>query len=95
MWLGLPVVTLLGDRHVSRVSASLVTAVGHPEWVARSEDDYVRIATSLAGDLPRLSEVRQGLRAQMAASAILDHSGQAERFGNALRSCWQAWCDRA
>lgn len=92
LWMGVPVVTLLGDSHVSRVSASLVTAVGHREWIARDEDDYVGIAVQLASDRSRLATLRAGLRGEMAASPLMDHPGQARRFGNALRDCWRDWC---
>lgn len=94
MWMGCPVVTLLGDRHAARVTASLVTAVGHPEWIAGSPGDYVAIAAGLAANLDALAEVRLRLRSEMAASSILDHAGQAGRFGQAVRACWREWCAR-
>lgn len=92
LWQGLPVVTLMGDRHVSRVSGSLVASVGHPEWAAASVDDYVRVAVSLASDISALSRIRAGLRREMAASALMDHRGQARRFEEALRGCWKRYC---
>ncbi|MCX6951156.1 MAG: hypothetical protein NTV51_03080, partial [Verrucomicrobia bacterium] len=94
LWMGVPVVSLVGDRHMSRVGASLLTAVGRAEWLAQNADDYVRIATGLAGDPARLAAERSGLRAALAASPLLDHAGQAARFGAALRQCWAAWCAR-
>jgi len=90
--MGVPVVTLAGDRHVARVGASLLAAVGHPEWVARSWDDYLRIAVGLARDAAGRGRLRSELRREMRGSAILDHSGQAKRFGAAVRSCWREWC---
>ena len=92
LWQGVPVITLVGDRHVSRVSASLVNAVGHPEWAAQSEADYVRIAAALAADRPKLSEIRELLRPKMAVSPILDHAGQASRLASSLRAVWAGWC---
>ena len=89
LWMGVPVVTLRGDRHASRVGASLLTAVGHVEWITRDWDDYVRIAAALT------TTARPGLRDAMRRSALLDHAGQAARFGAALRECWTAWCGRA
>src|ERR1035437_1012063 len=58
LWMGLPVVTLAGTRHVSRVGVSLLTNVGLTELVAKDADDYVEIAAGLAGDLPRLETMR-------------------------------------
>lgn len=95
LWMGVPVVTLVGDRHMSRVGASLLTAIGHPEWCANERDGYVRIATELAGDIARLAAIRAGLRAELHASPLLDFTGQAACFGAALRECWAAWCERA
>ncbi|MBI2517583.1 MAG: tetratricopeptide repeat protein [Opitutae bacterium] len=94
LWMGVPVVTLRGDRHAARVSASLLTALGRPEWIATSVDDYVRIAVELTSDPTRLAGIRAGLREEMRRSALLDHAGQARRFGDALRECWAAWCEK-
>ncbi|MBI2815142.1 MAG: tetratricopeptide repeat protein [Opitutae bacterium] len=95
LWMGVPVVALAGDRHMARVSASLLAACGHPEWVAVDEENYVAAAVRLAGDRARLAEIRAGLRDDLRRSALLDHAGQARRFGDALRECWQAWCRRS
>ncbi|HVU15782.1 MAG TPA: tetratricopeptide repeat protein [Candidatus Didemnitutus sp.] len=92
LWMGVPVVSLCGDRHAARVGASLLAAAGHSEWVAGTTDDYLRVATALAGDRTRLAELRQGLRADLRAGPLLDHVSQAGRFGTALRSCWRDWC---
>lgn len=90
--MGVPVVTLAGDRHMARVGASLLTAVGHAEWIATDADGYVALAAKLAGDVSSLATLRAGLRNGMEHSPLLDHAGQAMRFGTALRICWQAWC---
>ncbi len=92
LWMGVPVVTLMGDRHVARVSGSLLTAIGRPEWVAATANDYVRIAAQLASDRGALATIRAGLRDQVSNSALGDHAGQSARFASALRDCWQAWC---
>jgi predicted O-linked N-acetylglucosamine transferase (SPINDLY family) len=94
LWMGVPVVSLIGDRHMSRVGHSLLSAAGHPEWTASSPADYVRRAVELAADPQRLAVIRRGLRADLARGPLLDHAGQAERFGAALRQCWTAWCER-
>jgi len=90
LWMGAPVVTLAGDRHAARVGASLLTAVGHPEWAARDWSEYVAIAAGLARQRIESPGEPGALRAAMARSALLDHAGQAARFGTALRRCWQA-----
>ena len=94
LWMGVPVVTLAGDRHASRVSGSLLTAVGHAEWIARDWSDYVQLAVSLVNDPARLAGQSQGLRAALRASPLMDHEGQGARFSTAVRQCWMKWCAR-
>jgi protein O-GlcNAc transferase len=94
LWMGVPVVSLVGDRHMSRVGASLLTAIGHPEWCANDRDSYVRCVTELAGDLVLLARIRASLRTDLRRSALLDYAGQAACFGAALRDCWAKWCER-
>ncbi|MBI3887391.1 MAG: hypothetical protein HY302_16920, partial [Opitutae bacterium] len=94
LWMGVPVVTRTGDRHAARVGTSLLTAVGHPEFVAASAADYVRVAAGLAADPARLAALRGSLRRALQRSPLLDHAGQAERFGAALRASWRHYCAR-
>jgi predicted O-linked N-acetylglucosamine transferase (SPINDLY family) len=90
LWMGVPVVTRAGDRHVSRVGVSLLRAAGHPELIATDDVDYVRIAAELARDSGRLAQLRTAVREDFRRSPLLDHAGQARRFGAALERCWAA-----
>ncbi len=92
LWMGVPVVSLVGDRHLARVGASLLSVVGHPEWMAKDDDDYVSIAAALAADRTALPAQSALLRDELQRSPLLDHAGQASRFGTALRACWAKWC---
>lgn len=94
LWMGVPVVTLVGDRHMSRVGASLLQAIGRPEWCGCSREEFVRIAVKMATELETLAAARAGLREAMRQSALMDYPGQAARFGAALRECWAKWCAR-
>jgi predicted O-linked N-acetylglucosamine transferase (SPINDLY family) len=84
LWMGIPVITLRGNVHSARVGASLLSAVGLPNLIAESEDDYVRIANTLANDRPRLDHLRANLRTQMAASSLCDATAFCRRFGAAV-----------
>src|SRR5947199_8301192 len=62
MWMGVPVVTLVGQTHMSRVGLSLLTQVGLTELSAETVEQYVATAAALANDLPRLRGLRAGMR---------------------------------
>jgi len=94
LWMGLPVVTLAGATHVSRVGVSILTNVGLPEFVARDADDYVGAAARLATDLPGLAALRAGMRARMLASPLTDGRAGARALQSAIRGMWAAWCSR-
>ena len=86
LWMGVPVITQAGEAHLSRVGASLLGAVGHPELVASSAKEYIRKAVELAGDMQRLDALRQSLRGEMQASPLLDKIG----FGRAIEKAFHA-----
>jgi predicted O-linked N-acetylglucosamine transferase (SPINDLY family) len=92
MLMGVPVVTLLGDSHRARVSASLLSVVGHPEWIAKDADEYVRITTQLAGDRKRLSGLRSSLRNELLSSPLCDGPGFTRRLEAVYRDLWKRWC---
>jgi predicted O-linked N-acetylglucosamine transferase (SPINDLY family) len=95
LWMGVPVVSLLGDRHAARVGGSLLRAIGRTEWIAASLNEYIAVAARLAANTADLRRNRSQLRTEMRASVLLDHAGQATRFGDAIRNCWVEWCERA
>lgn len=92
LFMGVPVVTERGDRHVSRVGASLLARLELDELVASSGDDYVRIAAALAADPERLRRLRATMRARLAASALCDERGQTRTLERALRQMWRLYC---
>lgn len=92
LWMGVPVVTLVGQTHASRVGASLLNAVGLAELTAATETQYVQIAASLAADRAWLAELRATLRDRLLASPLCDGAGLARRLEAALRSLWSDWC---
>jgi predicted O-linked N-acetylglucosamine transferase (SPINDLY family) len=94
LWMGVPVVTLPGETIPSRMAASIMTAIGMPEWIARSSDEYVDIAVACSRDLASLARVRENLRGQLARSAFGDMARYTAAVESAYRSLWQRWCDK-
>jgi predicted O-linked N-acetylglucosamine transferase (SPINDLY family) len=89
LWMGVPVVCKRGDSFISRVSETLLTAVGVvDDMLAKDEDDYVEKARALASDPVALSALRASLRDQILLSPLADGRAFARRFDAALRGMW-------
>ena len=92
LWMGVPVVTLLGDTIVSRWAASMLSKVGLENLVATSPAQYVDIAAGLAADKARLSELRRTLRERLILSPICSGPRAGRYFERMLRAVWRKWC---
>jgi predicted O-linked N-acetylglucosamine transferase (SPINDLY family) len=92
--MGVPLVSLCGHTAVARAGFSLLSNLGLPELIARTPEDYVRIAAELAGDLPRLADLRATLRARMQASPLMDAPAFARDIEAAYRTMWRTWCEQ-
>lgn len=94
LWMGVPVLTLAGDRPASRSAASILGALGLHEWVAATAEDYVRLALAHAGDSAGLAALRTSLRQRLQRSPLMDEALFARDMEAAYRTMWRAWCTR-
>ncbi len=85
----LPVLTCKGDTFASRVGASLLTAVGLPELIARDPLDYERTAIELAGDPAKLSQLRQSLADAIKTSPLFDTPRFVHNLESAYEEMWE------
>jgi protein O-GlcNAc transferase len=92
LWMGVPVVTMAGGTHLSRVGASLLQSVGMSRLVAVDAQGFRDRAAGLARDLERLAQLRGTLRATMAASPLTDGAGFTGKLEAAFGSIWRTWC---
>jgi predicted O-linked N-acetylglucosamine transferase (SPINDLY family) len=92
LWMGVPVVTLAGDRHAARVGADLLHRVGLDDLVAPDEDAYVARAARLAHDRSALAARRAAQRELVARSPLCDRAAFARAMASAWRAMWQRWC---
>ena len=92
LWMGVPTLTLAGDRLIARQGAGLLRAARLPDWVAESEEAFVARAVALAGDLPRLAALRAGLRQQLRETPLFDGRRFAANLDAAL---WRMWRERS
>jgi predicted O-linked N-acetylglucosamine transferase (SPINDLY family) len=88
LWMGVPVVTLAGDRHAGRVGVSLLSRVGLGAMAAADTERYVELAAFLAGAPDRLAGLRAGLRDTVAGSSLCDEEGLTRRIERAYRDIW-------
>ncbi len=93
LWMGVPVVTLVGDRHAGRVGLSLLAQLGLTRLAAGDPAAYVAIAAALARDVAVLASLRASLRQRLATSPLCDREGFARRFEDGVRMMWRDWCD--
>jgi protein O-GlcNAc transferase len=92
LWMGVPVVSLRGDRHSTRVGASLLAAAESTDWVADTKEQYLQIARALSQDRNRLVEIRSRLRERVRHSrlcAAADYAAAVERAYEEMYEGWQ------
>jgi predicted O-linked N-acetylglucosamine transferase (SPINDLY family) len=94
LWMGVPVVTLRGQRFAGRMVASVLTCLGLRELIAETTEEYRRLAVKLAHDLPRLANLRGRLRSMMVQSPLCDGPGFAKKIEDAYRWMWRRWCEK-
>jgi predicted O-linked N-acetylglucosamine transferase (SPINDLY family) len=91
LWMGLPVVTCPGETFCSRHSLSYLSSIGLDELVAADVDGYVDLAVRLAADLPRLADLRFGMRQRMQSSPLCDVGKFVGHLERILEAVWQRW----
>ena len=93
LWMGVPVVTLYGDRHAGRMAATIARTAGLPDWVASTREEYCAIAQAAARSLDELKSLRGRLRGMMASSDVCNAEKFTRRMEAAYRSMWMRWCE--
>jgi predicted O-linked N-acetylglucosamine transferase (SPINDLY family) len=92
LWMGLPVITLPGETFGSRHSLSYLSNIGLSELAASDDSHYTALAIDLATDLPRLADLRAGLRQRLLQSPLCDRDRFTKNMTSALLSIWDRWC---
>ena len=94
LWMGVPVVTLLGERMVGRWSAAMLRKVGLAHLIARDESQYVEIARALAADPAALARLRRELRERVARSPLCAERARTRQLERLYRRMWAIWVAR-
>ena len=88
LWMGVPVITLLGDSHAGRVGASILTNVGLKDFIARDIDSYINLAVKMSANTKKLKEIRMTLRRQMQESLLCDARSFADNVETSYKDMW-------
>ncbi|MGA3067029.1 MAG: tetratricopeptide repeat protein [Tepidisphaeraceae bacterium] len=91
LWMGVPVLTLIGATAFGRAGWSQLSNLNLTEWAARDESQFVKLAADLAGDWPRLAELRRGLRPRMEQSPLTSAIQFTRNVESAYRKMWRAF----
>jgi predicted O-linked N-acetylglucosamine transferase (SPINDLY family) len=89
LWMGVPVVSLIGNTAVGRGGSSILSNLGLEHWLAKTPAEYVAIATAMTRDLERLRALRIDLRTRMEKSALRDFTGFTRDLESAYRKMWK------
>jgi predicted O-linked N-acetylglucosamine transferase (SPINDLY family) len=87
--MGVPVVSLYGGHHASRVGLSILTAAGCGQWATEDANQFIETACGLAQEA---AHWRLRLRDQLRRSTLCDGRGMARKIESAYRDAWRAWC---
>jgi len=85
--MGVPVISLLGNRWVSTMSAATLELSGHQELIAKNQAEYIEKASKLAADINRLDSYRKNLKADIQGSAM-NIDKYVKNFEAALTNIW-------
>ena len=92
LWMGVPVITLEGLAHVSRVGVSILRTVDLPELIAQTEQDYIRIASRLSEDIDLLVWIRRTMRERLSQSPLLNGKTFTAFLEKAYILMWEQYC---
>jgi predicted O-linked N-acetylglucosamine transferase (SPINDLY family) len=93
LWQGVPVISLCNtDRYCTQNGRIVLTAVGHPELVARTEEEYIAKAIALASDKNRLNDYRMNLRNDFKKSTLSDVKSFVSRLEDSYEQMWKKYC---
>lgn len=91
LWMGVPVLTLLGPATPGRVSGAILHAFGLDDWISETESGYLERAVAKAADLASLAVLRRELRARILASPAGNPEGYTRAVEAAYRAMWRRW----
>ena len=94
LFMGNPFITFSNRPGVGKIGSSILSTLGHSEWVATSEDEYIQKAVNLASDFKKLNTIRGSLRKEMEQSPIMDRKGFVFELESIYQNMWENYLNR-
>lgn len=91
LWMGIPVVTLVGETHVARMGLSILSTVGLTELIATTPEEYLNICINLANQKEHLQRLRATMRERLQASPLMDAASFTHHLETVYRAMWEKW----
>ena len=89
VWMGVPVLTLKGNRYLYRFGESINLNLEMKDWIASTKEDYIKKAITFSADIEKLSEIRNGLRKKSLSSPVFDSDEFSKDFSEMLSDLWK------
>jgi protein O-GlcNAc transferase len=94
LWMGVPVVTLRGDRHAGRMVSSVLDCLDMKDCIAGTKEEYLSVARGLSSDVDKLDGLRATLRDRMMKSPLCDGKTFTANLEDAYRTMWREYCGK-
>jgi predicted O-linked N-acetylglucosamine transferase (SPINDLY family) len=91
LWAGVPVITLQGSHFASRVSSSILSAIGVPELITHDPEEYEALAVRLACNDDELKEIRQRIARNRLAAPLFDTPRFVRNLESAYKEMWEIY----
>ena len=92
LWMGVPVMTVVGERFLSRAGYSILKSCGLEKFVARSHPEFIQLAQTIAADVDALAQLRGSMRQMLKNTPVVDGAQFTKNYETLLRSAWREWC---
>jgi len=92
LWMGVPIITLFGNRPISRQTAGFLKTIGLEGFIAYSETDYIELAKKWSLATKELAGIRSSLRNMMSSSLLCDGKRFTVNLEKTYRETWKKWC---
>ncbi|MBF0450143.1 MAG: tetratricopeptide repeat protein [Candidatus Magnetomorum sp.] len=92
LWMGVPIITLEGNRHAERMVGSILSTMGLGSWIAKTHTEYIEKAVTWSQNIKHLSQLRQNIRLKLIQSPVCNGMKFTQKLEMIYRHLWGKWC---